>query len=315
MFQIQSRWLATGLLYTAVLVAAIAAFPVQAEGEMKPFILASVSAGTITDKLDGVKSALTSQGFEIAGEYSPYPAARIIIVTNNTLKKAAASHDRAGYIAGQRVTLTEVGDQIQVAYTNPVYMGAAYRIETDLSGVRASLEAALGAEKEYGPEQGLTEQELRKYHYTFGMEYFDEPNDLASYNSFREAVAEVEKGLAAHKGGTAKVYRIDIPGSKQAVFGVAMAAYGETGNKFMDEGFIMSEIDFKPVRSTGHLPYEILVTGSEVEALHARFRIAINFPDLSMMGKNSFMNIMPSPDAIKEALTLGAGGDILADDF
>jgi hypothetical protein len=34
-----------------------------------------------------------------------------------------------------------------------------------------------------------------------------------------------------------------------------------------------------------------------------------------MMGKNSFMNIMPSPDAIKEALTLGAGGDILADDF
>ena len=315
MFQIQSRWLTTGLLCIAALVAAIAAFPVQAEGEMKPFILASASTGTITDKLDGVKSALTSQGFEIAGEYSPYPAARIIIVTNNTLKKAAASHDRAGYIAGQRVTLTEVGDQIQVAYTNPVYMGAAYRIETDLSGVRASLEAALGAEKEYGPEQGLTEQELRKYHYTFGMEYFDEPNDLASYNSFREAVAEVEKGLAAHKGGTAKVYRIDIPGSKQAVFGVAMAAYGETGNKFMDEGFIMSEIDFKPERSTGHLPYEILVTGSEVEALHARFRIAINFPDLSMMGKNSFMNIMPSPDAIKEALTLGAGGDILADDF
>ena len=314
MFQIQSRWLATGLVYMAVLVAAMSAFPVQAEGEMKPFVLASVSTGNISDRINAVKGALTEKGFEIAGEYSPYPTARIIIVTNDALKKAAASHDRAGYIAGQRVTLTEVGDQVQLAYTNPVYMGAAYRIETDLSGVRESLEAALGAEREYGPEQGLTEEELRKYHYTFGMEYFDEPNELASYNSFREAVAEVEKGLAAHKGGTAKVYRIDIPGSKQAVFGVAMAAYGETGNKFMDEGFIMSEIDFKPVRSTGHLPYEILVTGSEVEALHARFRIAINFPDLSMMGANSFMNIMPSPDAIKEALTLGAGGDIV-DDF
>lgn len=313
MFQIQSRWLATGLVYIAVLVAAISAFPVHAEGEMKPFILASTSTGKIADRLDEVKVGLAAKGFEIAGEYSPYSTARIIIVTNDALKKAAASHDRAGYIAGQRVTLTEVGDQIQVAYTNPVYMGAAYRIETDMSGVRAKLEAALGAEKEYGPDQGLTEKELRKYHYSFGMEYFDEPNDLASYNSFREAVAEVEKGLAAHKGGTAKVYRIDIPGSKQAVFGVAMAAYGETGNKFMDESFIMSEIDFKPLRSTGHLPYEILVTGSEVEALHARFRIAMNFPDLSMMGANSFMNIMPSPDAIKEALTLGAGGDILAD--
>jgi len=33
-----------------------------------------------------------------------------------------------------------------------------------------------------------------------------------------------------------------------------------------------------------------------------------------MMGANSFMNIMPSPDAIQEALTLGAGGE-LEDEF
>jgi hypothetical protein len=82
----------------------------------------------------------------------------------------------------------------------------------------------------------------------------------------------------------------------------------------MDETFIMTEIDFKPLRSTGHLPYEILVRGSEVEALHARFRIAMNFPDLSMMGANSFMNIMPSPDAIRQSLTRVAGGE-LEDDF
>ena len=68
------------------------------------------------------------------------------------------------------------------------------------------------------------------------------------------------------------------------------------------------EIDFKETRSTAHLPYEVLVHDGEVEALHARFRIAMNFPDLSMMGSNSFMNIMPSPDAIKEALTKAAGG-------
>ena len=58
---------------------------------------------------------------------------------------------------------------------------------------------------------------------------------------------------------------------------------------------------------------EILVKDKEIEALHARFRIAINFPDLSMMGDNSFMNIMPTPDAIKEALTKVAGGK--ASDF
>jgi len=56
------------------------------------------------------------------------------------------------------------------------------------------------------------------------------------------------------------------------------------GKKYMDESFIMGEIDFKPLRSTAHLPYEILVKGKEAEALHARFRIAINFPDLSYDG-------------------------------
>jgi len=83
---------------------------------------------------------------------------------------------------------------------------------------------------------------------------------------------------------------------------------GNESNKFMDDTFIMSEIDFKPVRSTAHLPYDILVTGNEIEALHARFRIAMNFPDLSMMGDNSFMNIMPSPDAIEAALAKAVGG-------
>lgn len=310
MKQVRSTWLA----YVAAIVMSITALAVQAEGEMKPFVLASTTTGDIADQIDGIKRALKDKGFEVVGEYSPYPTAHIIVVTNDALKKAATSHDRAGYIAAQRVTITEVGVQLQIAYTNPVYMGAAYRVQADLSGVADMLEAALGAEEEYGPDQGLTAKELEKYHYTFGMEYFDEPNDLASYNSYKEAIAAVEKGLAAHKGSTSKVYRIDIPGSKQTVFGVSMAAIGETGNKYMDEAFIMNEIDFKPVRSTGHLPYEILVTGSEVESQHARFRIAVNFPDLSMMGANSFMNIMATPDAIKESLTLGAGG-ALEDDF
>jgi len=308
------------LVCTAAAVVSLASLAAQAAEEMKPFILGSTSTGSVAEKVGAVKSALTEKGFELVGEYSPYPAAHIVVVTSSDLKKAAASHDRAGYIAGQRVSITKVddtvtqaGDQIQIAYTNPVYMAAAYRVNTDLSGVADGLKAALGAETEYGPDQGLTANELGKYHYTFGMEYFDEPNELASYNSYKEAVATVEKNLAAQKGGTTRVYRIDIPGSKQTVFGVSMVAEGETSNKYMDEAYIMGVIDFKALRSTAHLPYEILVRGSGVEALHARFRIAINFPDLSMMGSNSFMNIMPSPDAIKESLTLAAGGEIKED--
>jgi hypothetical protein len=102
------------------------------------------------------------------------------------------------------------------------------------------------------------------------------------------------------------VYRIDIPGKKEVLFGVAMK--GEEKNKFMDEKYIMSQIDFKDVKSAAHLPYEILVVGDKVFAQAARFRIAASFPDLTMMGDNSFMKIMESPEAIKKALA-GTAGD------
>ncbi len=304
MIKVSSRVLAV----TAAAVISMASMVVNAAGEMKPFFLASTSTGSVADKVAGVKNSLTSNGFEVVGEYSPYPSAHIIVVTNDTLKKAAGTHDRAGYIAGQRVAITKVGDEVQVTYTNPVYMGAAYHVKTDLNPVSKALKKALGAIKEYGPEEGLDADDLEGYHYTFGMEYFDEPYELVEYDSYEQAVAAVEKGLAAKTAGVSKVYRIDVPGKKQTLFGVAME--GGESNKYMDDAFIMSEIDFKPVRSTAHLPYDILVTGNEVEALHARFRIAVNFPDLSMMGDNSFMNIMPSPDAIEEALAKAAGGDV-----
>jgi hypothetical protein len=301
----------------AVVIAVLGSPAVHAEDEMKPFVLASTSTGAVADHVDDVKTALADAGFEIVGEYSPYPNAHIVIVTHGDLNMAAINHNRAGYIAGQRISITKVtdevtraGDQIQIAYTNPRYMAAAYRIDTDLTGIAEKLEEALGAELEFGPEKGLTVKKLMKYHYTFGMEYFDEPNQLATHDSYEEAIDVIEKNLEAQTAGVSKVYRIDIPGAKQTVFGVAMKAIGEVKNKYMDETYIMGEIDFKPVRSTAHLPYEILVNDGEVEALHGRFRIAMNFPDLSMMGSNSFMNIMPSPDAIKEALTRVAGGEV-----
>ena len=301
------------LAVTAAAVMSMASMVANAADEMKPFVLGSTGTGAVADKVADVTKSLTDNGFTVVGEYSPYEAAHIIIVTNDTLKKAAGSHERAGYAAGQRVSITKVGDQLQISYTNPAYMAAAYHVKGDISSVTDALKTALGSIKEYGPAEGLSADDIDGYHYTFGMEYFDEPYSLAEYDSYEEAVAAVEKGLAAKAGGASKVYRIDVPGKKQTLFGVALSS-DTTGNKYMDDNFIMTEIDFKELRSTAHLPYDILVTGEEVEALHARFRIAVNFPDLSMMGDNSFMNIMPSPDAIKESLTQAAGGSV-AEDF
>ncbi|MCB1892822.1 MAG: hypothetical protein KDF48_11425, partial [Rhodocyclaceae bacterium] len=222
------------------------------------------------------------------------------------MRTTAAKSEHGGFGAAQRVSVTKVGNDVQVAYTNPVYMSHAYRMAGELKETASKLQAALGKVEEYGAK-GLTASQLRKYHYTFGMEYFDEPNEFVKYASYEEAIKAVEAGLAAGKQGVTKVYRVDVAGKKESLFGVAMKGEGDAG-KFMDDKYIMSEIDFRDVKSTAHLPYDILVSDNKVYALYARFRIAISFPDLSMMGANSFMNIMKSPEAIREALALTSGG-------
>ena len=287
-----------GVLFFAALLFTVSC--AQAEDVLlKPFVLASKSAGTIAEKTAQVKTALTTAGFTVAGEYSPYPDADIIIVTNDELKRNAADSEFGGYGAIQRVALTLVGKEVQVSYTNPVYMSNAYRMKGDLSTVAASLASALGKVEEFGAE-GMTAKQVRKYHYTIGMEHFDDPSVLAEYGSYDEAIKAVDTKLADNKNGVTKVYRVDVPGKEESVFGVALKGSGD--NKSMDDQFIMKEIDFRELKSTAHLPYEVLVSGKKVYALYARFRIAISFPDLSMMGSNSFMHIMKAPEAIRGAL-------------
>lgn len=275
------------------------------EALLKPFVLASKSKGTLTEKVEAVKSALVGQGFNIAGVYAPYPNAAIIVVTNSELLSNAAKSEHGGFGAMQRVAVVAKNDEIQVSYTNPIYMANAYRMEGDLKAVADKLAATLGRADEFGAK-GLSAKQLRKYHYMFGMEYFDEPSVLAEYGSFEEAAKAIEAGLAAGKSGVTKVYRIDVPGKQEAVFGMAMKM-PNGGDKNMDDQYIMSEVDFKDVNSAAHLPYEMLVSGNKVYALYARFRIAISFPDLAIMGKNSFMNIMGAPEAIRKALAQTAG--------
>jgi len=297
--------------FRVVLIAGLllsAASLVQASEKMMPFVLASTGSGDVAATVSDVKEKLTGAGFEVVGEYTPYDNATIVIVTSDALKSAAAKSEFGGYAAGQRISVTKVGDEVQVAYTNPVYMANAYRMKADLKSTAAKLKGALGSMKQYGPAEGMEAEDVREYHYMFGMEYFDDPSVLAEYKSYEQAVSAVEKALAAKKGGVSKVYRIDVPGKKETVFGVNLT------DDCSGDKFVMGHIDFKPIRSTAHLPYEMLVSGNKVYALYARFRIAINFPDLKMMGANSFFKIMCSPDAIESALAAAAGHKKDSDD-
>lgn len=293
-------------ILTAFLVLFMAVGSAQAADKLKPFVLGSISNGDFDRTVNETKAALVQQGFSIAGEYVPYEGAHVIVVTSDELKRIATQSERGAYAVAQRVSVTRVGDKVQVSYVNPLYIEHAYQLDASMAPVAQKLERALGKAQEFGAD-GLTPKQLRKYHYTFGMEYFDDPYDLARHGSYREAVAAVENGLAAGEQGITKVYRIDIPGKQITVFGVAMKA-GADGDVNMDDTHQMGIVDFEDLKGTAYLPYEVMVRGRDIEALHMRFRMAVHFPDLKMMGENSFMKLMKSPDAIHKALTQVVGG-------
>ena len=279
-----------------------------ADDILMPFVLSGTSSSDVKTVAAETKSKLTGAGFEVVGEYSPYDGAHIIIVTNDALKAAAAKSDFGAYGAAQRISITKNGDVTEVVYTNPIYMAAAYRMATDLADIRAQLEGALGAEKDFGSEKNLTAKDLGKYHYTVMMEYFDDPSNLAEYDSQEEALKAVNDSLAAGLGATAKVFQIDIPGKDESIIGVALK--GKDADDCSGDEFIMSKIDKASPRSTAHLPYEIVVSDGTAYALFARFRIAINWPHLPMMASETgatFMSIMCSPGAIEEALIEASG--------
>ena len=293
-------------LITSFLLLLAASVSHAADTLIKPYFKAENIAGDMAQVVSSVKQKLTAAGFEVVGEVSPYADTTIVVVTSDALKATAAQTDYGVFGAGQRVTVTKSKGGIQVAYTNPVYMANVYRMKTDMADVAAAMNKALGNQGEYGPDKGLSKEDLREYHYKFLMPYFYDRLHLAEHKTHEAAIDAVEKNLAAGKGGVSKVYRIDLPGLEKTVIGIHMK--GPEDNDCSGDQYIMSRIDFKDVKSSGHLPYEVVVSGKNVYALPAEFRIAISFPDLSMMGSNSFASIMCAPKAIEAALTGVAGG-------
>ena len=303
----RSNWLlAVTMVFTGLITSAA-----YAADLVKPFILADGASGDVASVAAATKAKLTDAGFEVVGSYSPYAGVESIVFTSAELKSAATKSERGGYGAAMRAAVTKAGGGIQVTYTNPIYWANAYRMSSNLDGVAAKLKSALGNQKQYGTgDKKLTADDMRGYHYTIMMEYFDDPSDLASYGDHADAVKAVEENLAAGKKGTSQVYKIslgkDTKGNEMTLFGVALGGTGE--KDCSSDKYIMGKIDLDETRHSAHLPYELLVYGSDVEALYGRFRIAISWPNLSMMGEGSFMSIMCAPDSIKDALTAAAGG-------
>ena len=271
---------------------------VLADTTYQPFVLASVNDTGLQEQTEKTVDALIYSGFTVAGQYSPLENANVIVVTSPELLEIAASSDRGGYGAGERVSVTERDGKTEVAFINPLYLQYAYRLESDMQGVYDQLSEVLGNIESFGAEKKMTAKKLGKYHYMVTMQRFDDPSELGSFDSYDAAVAAVESGLAAEGDALTMVYKIDIPGKDQTVFGVGMKADDEPD---IDEASQLSIVDFEGYSKVAYFPYEILVNGTEVEALHMRFRMAVHFPDLSMAGKHGFTKLMSAPGATENA--------------
>ena len=298
------------VLTLSFLLVALGFFTAMAETEvLRPFVLGKTVPGSMADVTEYTKVQLTGQGFTIVGTYSPFPNATVICASHPEISAAAARAENGGFGAAQRVAITEVNGKLQVTYVNPAYLGTAYGLGK-LESISAKLEAALGREQEFGSEKGLKEKKLKpgKYHYKILMPYFNDIDVLNTYPDYDTAIKTVEENLAAGKGGTVKVYRIDLPGKNISVFGVGIPQGDgpDSGDKDTDKE-ILDIIDFQEIRSTAYLPYELLVQGDQAIALRGRYRIAVHFPDTSMAGAHGFTKIMSSPGGIKNALKAVAG--------
>ena len=296
------------VLTLSFLLLALGFFSLAQAEVLIPFVLGKAVPGSMADVVEYTKVQLTGQGFTIVGTYSPYPNATVICASHPDISAAAAKAENGGFGAAQRVAITEIEGKLQLSYVNPAYLGTAYGLGK-LESVSAKLEAALGHEQEFSAK-GIKEEKLApgKYHYKIMMPYFDDVHKLNTFADYETAIQTVEANLAAGKGGTAKVYRIDLPGKDVSVFGVAIPQGDGPNEGRKDTDIeIMDIIDYQDIRSTAYLPYEIMVQGNEVIALESRFRIAVHFPDTSMMGSHGFTAIMSSTKGIRLALEAVAG--------
>jgi len=266
---------------------------------LKPYVLASKSDATLTETAERVKATLLNNDFEIVGEYTPANDDNrlVLVITNANLKQAVEqAGELRGFALTLRVAFTKSDDGVIVSYTNPQYWGNAYW-ESDYATVADLYEQideklsvlVDGTKSTFGSKKGLTEKDLKKYRYMFGMERFSDVVELNEFESFEEAVNIIDNNLNESDD---LVYSVELKDKKLKLYGIAIS--GEKG-----EDHFLPIIDITAPKHTAFLPYELLVVGNKAVMLHGRYRIALSFPDLTM---GTFSKIMSTPGDIKKAL-------------
>lgn len=276
---------------------------VQLTAQLRPYTLAFESTEDISTVAMQVTENLVESGFDILGAYVPAEDENrkvIIFTRDDIIKEVGKQGGLNAFLAAFRIGLTVEGGKTIVSYTTPQYWGNAYARDAydSMSGLLdrfdADLSNALGADihTQFGSEDGITEDKLRKYRYMMGMPQFDDTHVLAKFSSYQEAIETIEAHISEGLQDASLVYSVEIPGKNLKLYGFGI--HGDEG-----ESVFLPVIDVSSPKHTAFLPYEFLVVDNEVHMLHGRFRIALSFPDLTM---GTFMKIVSTPKDIKRIL-------------
>ena len=273
--------------------------------QLKPYIMGAQSSEGLEVAREKTSLALVEAGFTILGDYQPaMDETRWVYVVNTPEMIEAIQEfgELTGFAAALRVGLTVEGGLVNISYTDPIYLGNAYfqknysEVESKFTAVQKKMMKAmstLGTVKNepFGIEESMTAKEVGKYHYMFGMEYFDDVVELTEFSRYSVGKSIIESKLS--KGGdTQLVYSYEIPGKELKIYGVGLS--GSTG-----EEHFLPIIDIGSPKHTAFLPYEILLMGNTAVMMHGRYRIALAFPDLTM---TTFSKIMSTPGDIEDLM-------------
>jgi hypothetical protein len=234
-------------------------------------------------ELNTLKQKLKDCGLTVLGTH---PVAgntnyTTVVYTAPALKEAAKLPNR-GFIAVQRI-MHNSKDHTLLA-TNPEYFMRAFLQKDYKDGmakpVTDALTAALG--KLTPTDDSLKTKKLKKYHFMVSMPYYDDFARVA-----KGTTAELSKKLEA-KAKDRIIFKLKLNADGSSIlYGVALPTKIEKFNKKLET-----------MGKSQLLPYTVLIENGEANILHAKFYLALSFPQLTM---TEFMKIMSVPGDIKDA--------------
>jgi len=242
------------------------------------FTAVSLNAGTINAYYSApyadaktVKSNLGKAGFKVLTSYSPAKKdyLKVIVFTNSKLKSIASKKSR-GFAAVQRVLVNSKTKTVLA--TNPQYWLKAFMQKDFQPGSCKSITASIGKAlgKLTPTKDALEGGKLSHFHFMMSMPYYED-------------MIELKNGAKSVKN---KLFEVKLANGSRLV-GVKMSKGAES--------FISTIGEDKALV----LPYTVLLEGGKAYALHAKYYLAISYPQLTM---GEFMKISSIPDKIERTL-------------